>query len=200
MTKNLNSLEVSVESKERGPGSVYANFLFSLDASFHSLKHLRIFGGFPSKPNQPTIDFAVFRNLKILILNYQSLNAISQRDDCHLPSSLEVIGFDVYLIDERMPALLQFAEELLLKDILSKRLKSIPRLKMITHPLSPVTTEYKRITNTNNSAYSRNKASLTALSVIRSGEVELRGVEPREIGERQKRKRKKERLLFRSSI
>lgn len=97
-----------------------------------------------------------------------------------------VSTFVVYLIDDRMPALLQFAEELLLKDILSKRLKSIPRLKIITHPLSPVTTGYKRMTNTNNSAYSRNKASLTALSVIRSGEVILKGVEPREIGERER--------------
>lgn len=72
ITKNLNSLEVSVESEESGSGAVYANFLFSLEASYHSLKHLRVFGGFPSQTNQPAINFALFENLKILTLNYQS--------------------------------------------------------------------------------------------------------------------------------
>jgi len=117
------------------------------------------------------------------VLNYQTLNAVSQRQECDLPQSLEAFGLDYHWVKiEKMPAL-NYSDELLIKDILRTRAKELPNLKSILVLNGSTGEDYEPVSTKTDHFWLNHRNSLEKLSMLNGGGVKLAELQPRQISE-----------------
>lgn len=132
LVRRLTSLELaSAESNDSSPP--FISCLSSLQSSFSTLRHLRLFS-IVMDPRNPAVEvYSLFKNLKTLTLELTGLHFVAEYKSLVLPSTLEKIILPYYsFVGSSIPLEHVLQEDLKLAIIV--KTKSLPNLKEVCVP------------------------------------------------------------------
>lgn len=173
-TKGLTSLEIISEesgSREGDSSRAHSSCVMSLSKSFQSLKHLRLL---LHNDNQDpfSTDYAVFTNLKIFSLTFDSLHFFLKWETVAFPPSIEIIYVHSYLVAPELSMQNNATEEKDLATLLKSR--SFPSLREVVVPTELVGFDGRLVGGSEVKVlWEQRRKDLEALEIFKGGKVKL---------------------------
>ena len=153
------------------------NFLIHLHKSHHSLRHLRLMGGFNKVGRFDRCLYNLFRDVRVLTLDLLTLKFLFEHPCIALPSSLEILCLPGYCLG--WPDV--FLEDIILAPLL--QCQSLPRLKEVAVPSRATGFDGEEADSSRQMAWAERRKQLRESEIFTSGKVKLTELKLGEVGE-----------------